>query len=231
MEKAMQKYAVIVAGGNGTRMGANKPKQFLLLKNKPILWYTLQQFLKAYHDLQVILVLPADFIEEGFQMLSTFLDGERVKIIEGGTTRFDSVKNGLSEISDNGIVFVHDGVRCLVSVDLIQRCYEQAVEKGNAIPAVAATDSIRFIEGENNRVVDRNKVRIIQTPQTFQTEILLSAFQRDYDSSFTDEASVVEAAGGKVFLIDGEYNNIKITRPVDLLLAETIMDEKRNQNV
>jgi 2-C-methyl-D-erythritol 4-phosphate cytidylyltransferase len=231
MEKKMQKYAVIVAGGNGTRMGANKPKQFLLLKNKPILWYTLQQFLNAYLDLQVILVLPADFMEEGFQMLSTLLDGERVKIIEGGTTRFDSVKNGLSEIREKGIVFVHDGVRCLVSVDLIHRCYEQAVEKGNAIPAVAATDSIRFIDRENNRVVDRNNVRIIQTPQTFQTEILLPAFQRVYDSSFTDEATVVEAAGGKVFLIDGEYNNIKITRPVDLLLAETIINEKRNQNV
>jgi 2-C-methyl-D-erythritol 4-phosphate cytidylyltransferase len=177
------------------------------------------------------LVLPADFMEEGFKMLSTLLDGKRVKIIEGGTTRFDSVKNGLSEIRENGIVFVHDGVRCLISVDLIHRCYEQAVEKGNAIPAVAATDSIRFIEGENNRVVDRNNVRIIQTPQTFQTEILLPAFQRGYNSSFTDEASVFEAAGGKVYLIDGEYNNIKITRPVDLLLAETIMNEKRNQNV
>jgi 2-C-methyl-D-erythritol 4-phosphate cytidylyltransferase len=228
MENDWLKYAVIVAGGSGTRMGTEIPKQFLLLKSKPILWHTIQQFLKAYHDLQVILVLPKEFIGMGIEILPHLLDRERVQIIAGGTTRFNSVKNGLSVIRKKGIVFVHDGVRCLVSVDLIHRCYDQAVEKGNAIPAVAATDSIRIIEADLNKVADRDKVRIIQTPQTFQTELLLPAFELAYDPTFTDEASVFEAAGGKVILIEGEYNNIKITRPVDLLFAATILEEKIN---
>lgn len=222
----MRKYAVIVAGGMGARMGADKPKQFLLLKDKPILWHTLEQFLKAYTDLQIILVLPEAFLGIGIEILPSLKDRERVQIITGGTTRFDSVKNGLSVIHRNGIVFVHDAVRCLVSVDLIHRCYEQALEKGSAIPAVAATDSIRIVEGYANVVVDRTRVRIIQTPQTFQTELLLPAFQRSYDPSFTDEATVVESTGIPVFLIEGEYSNIKITRPIDLIIAESILNDR-----
>lgn len=225
MENFMPKYAVIVAGGSGLRMGADKPKQFLLLNGKPILWHTIQQFLKAYDDLHVILVLPYEFIAEGIEILPSLLDRERVEIIAGGATRFDSVKKGLSLIHKKGIVFVHDGVRCLVSVDLIQRCYQQAIQKGSAIPAVAATDSIRIVNETSNEVADRNNVRIIQTPQTFQTDLILPAFKRDYDPSFTDEATVLEAAGGKVFLIEGEYSNIKITRPIDLLIAEKILEE------
>ncbi len=226
MENEMRKYAVIVAGGMGARMGADKPKQFLLLKDKPILWHTLEQFLKAYTDLQIILVLPEAFLGIGIEILPSLKDRERVQIITGGTTRFDSVKNGLSVIHRNGIVFVHDAVRCLVSVDLIHRCYEQALEKGSAIPAVAATDSIRIVEGYANVVADRTKVRIIQTPQTFQTELLLPAFQRSYDPSFTDEATVVESTGIPVFLIEGEYSNIKITRPIDLIIAESILNDR-----
>ncbi len=226
MENEMRKYAVIVAGGMGARMGADKPKQFLLLKDKPILWHTLEQFLKAYTDLQIILVLPEAFLGIGIEILPSLKDRERVQIITGGTTRFDSVKNGLSVIHRNGIVFVHDAVRCLVSVDLIHRCYEQALEKGSAIPAVAATDSIRIVEGYANVVADRTRVRIIQTPQTFQTELLLPAFQRSYDPSFTDEATVVESTGIPVFLIEGEYSNIKITRPIDLIIAESILNDR-----
>ena len=226
MENDIPKYAVIVAGGTGLRMGADKPKQFLLLQGQPILWHTLQQFLKAFEDLKIILVLPAAYLGEGIEILPSLLDRERVQIIAGGATRFDSVKNGLSVIHKKGIVFVHVGVRSLVSIDLIHRCFEQAIVKGSAIPAVAATDSIRVIEGENNLVADRNLVRIIQTPQTFQTELLLPAFQRDFEASFTDEATVLEAAGNKVFLIDGEYSNIKITRPIDLLIAERILEER-----
>lgn len=226
MENQVRKYAVIVAGGMGTRMGADKPKQFLLLREKPILWHTLQQFLKSFDDLQIILVLPSEYLGMGSDILPDLLDRERVQIIAGGATRFDSVKNGLSVIHQTGIVFVHDGVRCLVSTELIKRCYEQAMQKGSAIPAVSATDSIRLVEGELNRIIDRNLIRIIQTPQTFKTELLLPAFQMEYNATFTDEASVLEAAGGQVFLIEGDYNNIKITRPVDLLLAETILEEK-----
>jgi len=219
----MQKIAVIVAGGMGQRMGASIPKQFLLLNGQPILWHTLQRFLNTWEDLQVILVLPAEHKEEGNKIVQSLNASDRVVVTEGGDTRFQSVKNGLSLIKEPAVIFVHDGVRCLLSSELIKRCYEQAVEKGSAIPAVAATDSIRIVEGEGHYVADRNLVRIIQTPQTFLSDILLPAFQQSYQPSFTDEATVVEAAGKKVFLIEGEYTNLKITRPEDLQIAEQIL--------
>ena len=121
-------------------------------------------------------------------------------------------------------VFVHDGVRCLVSTELIKKCFEQAVEKGSAVPAVSATNSVRIDEGDTNYTIDRNKVRIIQTPQTFRSEILTEAFKQEYKETFTDEATVAEAAGNKIFLIDGEHNNLKVTRPIDLCIAEKLLE-------
>jgi len=221
----MQKYAVIVAGGSGLRMGADKPKQFLQLRGKPILFYTITQFLAAYHDLKIFLVLPKDFTKEGELLKQSFEKSASIEIIIGGVTRFHSVQNGLLQIKEPGVVFVHDGVRCLLSVSLIKRCYEQAAILGSAIPAVAATDSIRIIHGQTSQIADRNLVRIIQTPQTFQTELLLPAFQTEYQESFTDEANVLEASGQVVHLIEGEYTNIKITRPVDLLIAENMLSQ------
>lgn len=222
----MQKYAVIVAGGSGLRMGADKPKQFLLLRGKPILYYTIQQFFKAYPEIQIILVLPKDFIQEGRSHLKDLDHGINIQFVIGGATRFHSVQNGLKCITEPGIVFVHDGVRCLLTDTLIKACYQQALSIGSAIPAVAATDSIRIVQGASTQVADRNLVRIIQTPQTFQTKLLLPAFETTYLESFTDEASVLEAAGGTVHLIEGDYNNIKITRPVDLLIAENILIQR-----
>lgn len=222
----MKKYAVIVAGGSGQRMGTSIPKQFLLLQGKPLLWYSLQVFLQAFDDLQIILVVPASNLIEGEQLAKEIDGGTRIRVVTGGSTRFHSVQNGLACITSPSIVFVHDGVRCLVGADLIRRCYTQALEKGSAIPAVAATDSIRVIEGTGHLVMDRNQVRIIQTPQTFRSELLLPAFQQDYTEGFTDEATVVEASGKEVFLIEGEYTNIKITRPVDLLVAERILADR-----
>lgn len=222
----MKKFAVIVAGGNGQRMESALPKQFLLLKEKPIIWYTLQTFLKSFSDLQIILVLPQTFIENGKSIVTSLDTNDRIKIIQGGDTRFQSVKNGLQLVETNSIVFVHDGVRCLIDEGLIQRCYWQAIEKGSAVPVVTATDSIRIVEGENHSVCNRNNIRIIQTPQTFQSNILLPAFQQPYIDDFTDEATVVEANGNKVYLIEGNYNNIKITRPVDLWIAEKLIEEK-----
>lgn len=222
----MQKKAVIVAGGNGLRMGAFIPKQFLLLKGKPLLWHTLNTFLQAYSDLEIILVLPEEHIERGEAIIAELAEPSRVTITKGGATRFHSVQNGLKLITEESIVFVHDGVRCLVSTPLIQRCYEQSLAKGSAIPAVAATDSIRIAtENEQSIVADRTKVRIIQTPQTFKSSLLIPAFQQNYSESFTDEATVVEAFGESVFLVEGDYNNIKVTRPVDLVIAEKILEE------
>lgn len=219
----MKKYAIIVAGGSGTRMGAALPKQFMLLKDKPVLYYSLKAFLDAYNDLQIILVLPLEYTDMGQEIIDAYFDKNRIRIAAGGDTRFQSVKNGLALIEEESIIFVHDGVRCLVSKELIHRCYEQAVETGTAIPAVISRDSIRLVNEEGNDAFDRNNVMLIQTPQTFHSKILLPAYQIDYKDKFTDEATVVEAYGLKISLVEGEENNIKITRPIDLLIAESII--------
>ena len=219
----MKKYAIIVAAGSGLRMGSPLPKQFLLLNDKPILWYTLSTFLQAYNDLEIILVLHPDYFHQGEQIIS-HLDAQRVTMCAGGEHRFYSVKNGLKQIHHDSIVFVHDGVRCLLSTSLIHRCHASALENGNAIPAVPAVDSIRIVNGNSNQAIDREKIMIIQTPQTFRRDILMDGFNQDYDPSFTDEASVVERLGEKINLIEGESTNIKITRPIDLLLAEKILE-------
>lgn len=205
-------------------MGGNTPKQFMLLKDRPVLYYTLKVFLEAYTDLQIILVLPVDYTDMGQEIIDAYFDKDRIKITAGGDTRFQSVKNGLGLVEGESIVFVHDGVRCLLTKDLIYRCYQQAVETGTAIPAVVSKDSIRLITEEGNTAFDRNKVMLIQTPQTFHSKIIVPAFQIDYKDKFTDEATVAESYGMKVSLVEGEENNIKITRPVDLLIAERIIE-------
>jgi 2-C-methyl-D-erythritol 4-phosphate cytidylyltransferase len=222
----MKKYAVIVAGGSGMRMGTAMPKQFLPLRGKPVLWYSLTSFLDAFKDMEIILVLPQNHLQTGHEIIRTTKDPDRIWITVGGETRFHSVKNGLDHIHHHSIVFVHDGVRCLLSTDLIRRCYDQAIEKGNAIPSVQAVDTIRIETVGGNQLLDRHKVRIIQTPQTFYSDIIKAAFEQDYDDSFTDEASVVERLGVKINLIEGEPTNIKITRPLDILMAEKILEER-----
>jgi 2-C-methyl-D-erythritol 4-phosphate cytidylyltransferase len=222
----VKKYAIIVAGGTGTRMGGKIPKQFMLLKGKPVLYYSLKAFLEAYEDLQIILLLPVDHTDMGQEIIDAYFDKDRVRITAGGDTRFQSVKNGLALIEEESIIFVHDGVRCLLTKDLIHRCYAQAVETGTAIPAISSRDSIRLVTEDANEALDRDKVMLVQTPQTFHSKILLPAFQIDYKDKFTDEATVVEAFGLKVSLVEGEEDNIKITRPVDLTMAEKILEER-----
>jgi len=219
----MKKYAVVVAGGSGSRMNALLPKQFLLLKGKPILFYTLDTFLKSYPDLNIILVLPEEFIAAGQEIIDAFFDYSRIQITAGGRTRFHSVQNGLQLIKEESIIFVHDGVRCLLTTALVQRCYEGALENGAAIPVINPKDSIRMVTGELNEAISRDIIKLVQTPQTFHSKILLPAFNIDFKDKFTDEASVVEAFGIKVHLVEGEENNIKITTPTDLLLAEQLL--------
>ncbi len=223
----MHKYAIIVAGGSGSRMGGELPKQFQLLKGKPVLWYTLKAFTDAYEDIQIILVLPENHLEPGQQIVKEF-PGHRIRITTGGQTRFHSVRNGLRLVDAHAIVFVHDGVRCLVSPQLIRRCAGAALENTNAIPSIAATETIRLETASGNEAVDRNRVRIIQTPQTFFSDVIKQAYEQAYDPSFTDEASVVEQTGVKINLIEGEVTNIKITRPIDLVIAEKILEGLRN---
>ena len=218
----MKKYVVIVAAGSGTRMGKDIPKQFLTLGARPILHYTLDAFYGTYPDANVILVIPGRYMKWGEDIVKAYPD-HSIKVVEGGKTRFQSVKNGLSHVKEHSVIFVHDGVRCLVTGQLIHRCYDQAMMKGSAVPTVAVTETVRIVEGENHHMIDRNSVRMVQTPQTFLSPVLLHAFAQEEQEGFTDEASVVEHAGEKVHLIEGEYTNIKITRPQDMAVAGEIL--------
>jgi len=226
----MKKYAIIVAGGTGRRMGNAIPKQFLLLHDKPVLYYTLKAFLEAYEDLHIILVFPEDYQDMGKEIIDAYFDYTRITVTFGGETRFHSVQNGLKLVREESIIFVHDAVRCMVSTDLIHRCYEHTLHMGSAVPVIQSRDSIRLLNEEenDNEVLDRTKVVLVQTPQTFHSKILLPAFEIDYKERFTDEATVVESFGLKISLIEGEENNIKITQPVDLLIAEALLTELEN---
>ena len=222
----MEKIAVIVAGGSGTRMGAEIPKQLLEINNKPILIYTIEAFLSAFEDIKIILVLPNAYLENGKQLMQIYFPNKSITCISGGVTRFDSVKAGLSLISSSSIVFVHDAVRCLVSVNLIKLAYQTAIKEGSAIPVVPIKDSIRMINGNSSQIINRDVLRAVQTPQTFKSEILLHAFKQPFDPSFTDEASVVEKMGYTVALFPGEDINIKITVPADLEMAKIVVSSK-----
>lgn len=223
----MKKYAIIVAGGTGRRMGNAMPKQFLLLRDKPVLYYTLKAFLEAYDDLQIVLVLPEDYSNIGKEVIDAYFDYSRIQVTFGGETRFHSVQSGLQLVQDESIIFVHDAVRCLVSVDLIRECYDHASIMGTAVPVIRPKDSLRLLNEENNdnEVLDRNKIVMVQTPQTFHSKILLPAFKIDYKEQFTDEATVVESFGLKISLIEGDEYNIKITNPVDLLVVEVLLEK------
>src|SRR5678816_4272577 len=173
----MKKFALIVAAGAGTRMGGATPKQFLLVNNKPVLYYSLQTFLNAFADIQIILVLPVDYTDMGQEIIDAYFDSEKIRITSGGDTRFQSVKNRLQLVEDNSIIFVHDGVRCLLTENLIHRCYASAVKTETAIPVITSKDSVRIVHEEGNDAIDRNKVMLVQTPQTFHSKILLPAFK------------------------------------------------------
>lgn len=227
--KLMDKYAIIVAGGSGSRMGTNVPKQFLMLRNKPVLWYSIQAFLTAFSDINIILVLPEVYVTGCKDLVQSTSSPGSIVIVAGGATRFNSVQNGLLKVKNKSVVFIHDGVRCLLTPDLIKRCYETALIKGNAIPAISAIDTIRIETKNGSDMIDRRKVKIIQTPQTFMSDILLKSYQQNFKDSFTDDASVVESIGESINLVEGEISNIKITSKIDLLIAEQILIN-RNHN-
>jgi len=207
-------------------MGSVVPKQFLEIQGKPILLHTIDQFVAAFSDIQLVVVLPEGYIQEGQELLSKNGFTKNIVFVPGGDTRFQSVKNGLAQVKESAIVFVHDAVRCLLTPALIQRCYQQALENGSAIPAVSSTDTVRLMKGDKNELFNRENVMLIQTPQTFQSDLLLAAFDQAYKASFTDEANVVEASGKPVSIVDGEFENIKITRPLDLAIAEYILAKR-----
>lgn len=208
-------------------MGHTTPKQFLELEGKPVLYHTIHAFLQAYEDTHIVLVLPEAHKGNLATVLAAFDRPPSVTLVDGGETRFHSVRNGLQVIPQEAVVFVHDGVRPLLSLSLIRTCYEEALAKGNAVPAIALKDSIREVDDEGNIAADRSRFRIIQTPQTFLSEQILPAFEQPYDPLFTDEATVVERFGYAVNLVEGEEQNIKITRPQDLIIAAAFLQERR----
>ena len=181
----IKKIAVIVAAGNGTRMGSAIPKQFLLLQQKPILWHSIAVFQNSFPDIEIILVIAPDHLSRSEEICKIALFPERIRIVFGGDTRFESVKRGLAMANEDGIVFVHDAVRCLVTQKLLEHCYHIAKEKGSAVPAVVAQDSIRLEMNGKYEPADRSKVRLIQTPQTFFLRPLKKAFQQPFDERFT----------------------------------------------
>ncbi len=225
----IRKYAVIVAGGQGLRMDSAIPKQFLPLLGKPLLCHAIESFAQAIPGIKLILVLPANHVGSAQTVLRSYLGGVDVTTVAGGATRYDSVKNGLKEVKDNGIVFVHDGARPLVSEELIIRCYKHAVEFGSAIPAIPVAESVRMMTADGSKPLDRDNMRIIQTPQTFRTEVILPAFEQSYQPSFTDEATVVEAFGTKIHMVEGMYGNLKVTTPNDMIIAEALLKERMHE--
>ena len=217
----MKKTAIIVAGGSGTRMGADLPKQFLRIEGKPVFLYSIDAFLQAYEDIQIILVMAASYCEMAQSILDEFNYPATIEIVVGGETRFHSVKNGLGKAAEDSLVFIHDAVRCLATPALIRRCGDAASEKGSAIPVIPVKDSIRRKDDVLNCsvVVPREGMYIVQTPQVFLGSVILPAFSLPYDPGFTDEASVLEASGQQVCLVEGEEGNTKITFPDDLVFA------------
>lgn len=214
---------IIVAGGSGTRMGGPIPKQFMLLHGKPLLCWTIDAFYRADASMPIILVLP----ENQIPMWRTLCIGHHFlvehEVVAGGEERFHSVRNGLAAVKGDGVVAVHDGVRPCLSTDLIARCFAAAEEHGAAIPVVPISSSVRELSGNSSRPVDRSKLRVVQTPQCFRTSLLRQAFELPYDPAFTDEATLVERTGAKVFLVEGEERNIKVTTPVDLRVVEALV--------
>ena len=218
----MKKVVVIVAGGSGQRMGTDIPKQFLTIHGKPIFIYSIDRFKEAFDDIEIILVLPNTYHDFASERLYEFgYDQETIQLVDGGSTRFHSVQNGLSRVTDDAVVFIHDAVRCLLSVDLIYRCYDSCLTKGSTVPVIKVKDSIRRLALDGStHIFPREELYIVQTPQTFVGKAIRESFKQDFQTAFTDEASVLEYAGGKVHLVEGEESNIKITFPDDLRFAE-----------
>ncbi|MFN6945784.1 MAG: 2-C-methyl-D-erythritol 4-phosphate cytidylyltransferase [Cytophagaceae bacterium] len=220
----LNRYALIVAGGSGTRMNSSMPKQFLVVAGKPILMHTIEKFLEADPYTQIILVLPFSELLTWKALCVDFNFHKKIKLAEGGKSRYESVRNGLKTIhEDEALVAIHDGVRPCISPEIINKSYEVAALYGNAIASVALKDSIRMISSEANSSVDRNAFRLIQTPQTFRFSLIKEAYSSTELPHFTDDASVAENAGMKIYLIEGSYQNIKITMPEDLMFAESLL--------
>ena len=223
-------YIIIVAGGKGLRMGGEIPKQFMEIGGLPVLMHTIKRFREYSEKLNIILVLPHDQQDYWRNLCEKHHFDVAHQVVDGGETRFESSKNGLSVIPDDeeGVVGIHDGVRPFVSVDVIERCFETARDEFACIPVLPVTDTIRYIDPHGGgKNVMRSDYRVVQTPQTFDISLLKQAFHQPYQENFTDDASVVEALGCQVQMVEGNRENIKITTPFDLIVAEALLKKSR----
>lgn len=219
----MKYYAIIVAGGSGNRMQTETPKQFLLLKNLPVLMHTIKAFAQSDTQPKILLVLSKD--QQGYwtRLCEEFNFHIPHEVIDGGKERFHSVKNAIRTIEEDSFVAIHDAVRPLVSKSLIDNCFKAAEAHGNVIAAVQSSDSVRMLRNEKSSALKRDEIYLVQTPQTFSVSILKEAYHQDFADHFTDDASVVESIGYGINIIEGERGNIKITYPIDLELAELLL--------
>lgn len=219
-----QEHIIIVAGGSGKRIKGNIPKQFIEVNGKPLIVFTIEKFF-AYNPLiRMYIVVHKDYLQHMNQLIQNYFPGKVIQTTTGGDTRFDSVKKGLELIENsNAVVGIHDAARPMVSVDTIRRCFETALQKGNAIPVVDVNESLRVIENNSNKAVNRTYYKVVQTPQCFHVNFIKKAFEQDYSSWFTDDASVLERTGEKIVLVEGNTENIKITHDTDLILAQHLL--------
>jgi 2-C-methyl-D-erythritol 4-phosphate cytidylyltransferase len=223
----MNNCVIIVAGGGGSRMGSEIPKQFLPLNNKPVLMHTINNIYDFDNNISIVVVLPGSEMDQWKNLCTKYAFKVPHQTVSGGDTRFQSVKNGLSITPECDLIAVHDGVRPLVSHETLKRCFELAADKGSAIPVLPANESIREGTMENSRPVDRSKLFLVQTPQVFQSEILRNACDQSWSPEFTDDASVVEKSGIPVQMVVGNRENIKITYPEDLKIASLFLKNKK----
>lgn len=223
----ISEYALIVAGGKGTRIKSKLPKQFLELNGKPILLHTLEAFYRYSDKIQIVLVLPEDDFAIWKNICEKYHFNKPLILQKGGDSRFQSVKNGLDRIEGPGLVAIHDGVRPLVSEDIIGASFRLAAVHQSAVAAVRLKESIRMTDQDNTKAVDRSRFRLIQTPQTFDIDLIKKAYETKEDSSLTDDASVAEKAGHIISLFEGSYENIKITTPEDLIVGEALLTARQ----
>lgn len=224
----MKNFAIIVAGGSGTRMGTEIPKQFLALAGKPILMHTIMQFLAFDAEMQIVVVLPESQFTYWKALCAEYKFELSHQVVAGGASRFQSVKNGLNTLPNEGVVFIHDGVRPLVSQQTIAHCLDMTLAKGNALPVVPVVDSIRELKSDSSEHKNRADFRLVQTPQTFQLAKIKSAFNQEESPLFTDDASVLEATGEFINLVEGNVENIKITTKFDLSVAHMLIQSREN---
>lgn len=214
-------HVIIVAGGTGSRMRSDIPKQFLKIKGTPIIVLSLQQFFKFDNSIGVVIAVHKDHQKHLNTLIKKYFPTKNIQIVLGGDTRFHSVKNALAAITDvNAVIGIHDAARPFVSVEVIKNCYSTAAKKGNAIPAITLSESVRKISKSKNQAVNRNDYKVIQTPQCFRSGLIKKAFEKKYSPKFTDDATVLESIGERINLVEGNFENIKITNPNDLIIAK-----------